>query len=139
MSEIFFTDASEAPVPPEEVRIRELEAAPRPDGRRVDVLTALTPFQRRPNIEISIRNDQGQEAASLSVVEALEARMDFTMHLREAQTGGRYAVHMRVFYSDIEQHEATEGEDVSASELLERAVNVVDERRAAFEIPTSEN
>lgn len=138
MSDIFFTDASEAPVPPDEVRIRELEAEPRPDGRRINVRTALTPFQQRPNIEISIRNAAGQEAASLSVVEAIDAQMDFTMHLREAQTGGRYELHMRVFYTEIEGHQAAEGEDVSASQILDQAAQVVDERQVAFEIPPQE-
>lgn len=139
MSEIFFTDSSEAPVPPDEVRIRELEAQPRRDGRRINVKTAITPFQQRPNIEITIRNAQGEESAALSVVEAMDTRMDFTMHLREAQTGGRYQLHMRVFYTDIEEHEAAEGEEVSASQILDKAAQVVDERQVVFEIPVEQN
>jgi hypothetical protein len=135
MSEIFFTDSNEAPVPPDEVRIRTLEAEPRPDGRRIDVRTALTPFQQRPNIEISIRDKEGREVSTLSVVEAIDAQMDFTMHLRGPQGSGRYTMAMRVFYADIESHEAAEGEEVQSSEILQKAAMVVDEAQTAFDIP----
>jgi hypothetical protein len=134
MSDIFFTDAGEAPVPPDEVRIRELEAQPRPDGRRVRVHTALTPFQKRPNIEVLIHNAGGSEVAAVSVVEAIDATMDFTMHLREQQTGGQYTLSMSVFYADVE---AAQGSAPSAGEMLGKARNVIDERQIAFEIPQS--
>lgn len=139
MADVFFTDSSEAPVPPEEVRIRSLEAEPRADGRRISVRTALTPFQQRPNLELSIRNEGGDQVASLSVVEAIDAQMDFTMHLREAQTGGRYTLSMRVFYADIEGHEAGEAQAVDSADLLERAAMVVDEDQVEFQIPHEEN
>jgi len=135
MSEIFFTEPSEAPVPPDEVRIRIMEAEPRPDGRRIDVRTALTPFQQRPNIEISIRDEEGREVSTLSVVEAIDAQMDFTMHLRGPQGSGHYTMVMRVFYADIESHEAAEGEEVQSSEILRKAAMVVDEAQTAFDIP----
>jgi len=135
MSEIFFTEPSEAPVPPDEVRIRTLEAEPRPDGRRIDVRTALTPFQQRPNIEISIRDEDGREVSTLSVVEAIDAQMDFTMHLRGPQGSGHYTMAMRVFYADIKSHEAAEGEEVQSSEILRKAAMVVDEAETGFDIP----
>ncbi len=136
MSDIFFTEPSEAPVPPDEVRIRILEAAPRADGRRIVVRTALTPFQQRPNIEISIRDADEREVSTLSVVEAIDAQMDFTMHLRGPQGGGRYRVAMRVFYADIESHEADEGEAVQSADILQKAAMVVDEAETEFDIPT---
>lgn len=136
MQDIFFTDAGEAPVPPDEVRIRLLEVAPRADGRRVDVRIEITPFQQRPNMELIIRNDSGEEASTLSVVEAIEAAMDFTMHLREVKTGGLYTLEMRVFYADIEAYETEEGEERASAEILERASQVVDQRQVDFQIDT---
>ena len=41
--DIFFQDPTDIPLPPEEVRIRELTAEPWPDGRRVRVYVELTP------------------------------------------------------------------------------------------------
>jgi len=134
MSDIFFTDSSEAPVPPEEVRIREFQAVPRRDGQRVDVHLALTPFQKRPNIEVGILNGKEDEVAALSVVEAIDPKMDFTMHLREPGSG-EYNVEVRVFYADIEGSAATNGGNSSAGEILSKAKQVVDRRTIAFEIP----
>jgi len=134
MEDVFFTESSEAPVPPGEVRIRILDAVPRPDGRRIDVRTEITPFQQRPNVELVIRNDSGDESATLSVVEAMEAAMDFTMHLREKEPAGKYSLEMRVFYTDIEAHEAAEGEEVASAEILEKASYVVDQQIIEFQI-----
>ena len=135
MQDIFFTNSDEVPVPPAEVRIRELEAAPRADGVRIEVRTEITPFLERPNLEVSIRNEAGDEVSTLSVVEAVDPKMDFTMHLRERQTGGEYRLTMRVFYADIEGHQPAEGEERPAGEILEGASQVVDQREVRFEIP----
>jgi hypothetical protein len=132
MSDIFFTDASEAPVPPDEVRIRELDAQPRPDGRRIKVHTSLTPFQKRPNVEVLIHNADGREVAAVSVVEAIDNTMDFTMHLREPETGGSYVLSASVFYADVE---ASAGTAPTAGAMLSQARNVVDRREVNFEIP----
>lgn len=138
MSDIFWTDASEAPVPPDEVRIRQFSAAPRRDGTRIDVAAELTPFQKRPNLEVSIHNAAGNEVAALSVVEAIDPKMDFTMHLRETKTGGSYRVVMLVFYADVEQQQAAngsaKGHASSAGEILQNARQIVDQREINFEI-----
>lgn len=136
MQDIFFSNADEVPLPPDEVRIRLLEAIPRPDGQRIDVRTEITPFQQRPNVELSIRNPAGEEVATLSVVEAIDHKMDFTMHLRETHSGGAYSLEMRVFYANIEEHEAEEGGQIATGDILDKARQVVDERQAIFHIPT---
>ena len=134
MEDVFFTESSEAPVPPEEVRIRVLDAEPRVDGRRIDVRTEITPFQKRPNVELVIRNGKGEDISTLSVVEAMEAAMDFTMHLREKEPKGKYTLEMRIFYSDIEAYEADEGEEIATAEILEKASQVVDQLKIDFQV-----
>lgn len=132
--DIFFNDPSDIPVPPEEVKIRELEAKPWPDGQRVAIKFRMTAFQKRPNIEIKIFNSSGTEVAELSVVEALESNMEFTMHLREPKPEGTYKVQMKVFYADLE-HFANEGNDEkTAGEILKAAATAVDEAKTNFEI-----
>ena len=121
MQDIFFTDSNEAPVPPEEVRIRTLDALLRPDGRRLDVRTEITPFLKRPNFEIVLRNDSGEESATLSVVAVVANSMEFTMHLREIEPTGTYLLEMRLFYADIEANEPAEGEEIPSAEILKRA------------------
>ncbi|MCL5429354.1 MAG: hypothetical protein M1347_06110 [Chloroflexi bacterium] len=134
MSDIFFTESSEVPVPPAELRIRALDATPRPDGVRIDVHLELTPFQQRPNIEVAISNAAGREVAALSVVEAIDPKMDFTMHVREAKPAGSYTLAVHVFYSDVEDSAPANGGQPSAAEILKKARQVVDQRQMDFEI-----
>jgi len=130
--DIFFSDPDKVPLPPEEVRILKLEASPWPDGQRVAVRIEVTPFQKRPNMEIAIFNHEGARVANLSVVEAMEAVFEFTMHLREAEPGGEYQVKARLFYSAIDDYEG-QGE-ASAEQILDKVGETVDEAEASFEI-----
>ena len=132
MSDIFFSNIDEAPVPPAEVRIRALDAAPRPDGIRVDVHLELIPFQQRPSIEVSIANQSGRQVAALSVIEAIDPKMDFTMHLREPDPAGSYTLAVHVFYSDVEGNAPSNGGQKSAGEILKKAKQVVDQRDLQF-------
>ncbi len=100
--DIDFFDHDDAPVPPDEVRIRELIARPHPDGLRIRVYLELTPFQERPNAEVIIRDSQGETVASVSVIETIDPKMEFTMHLRESQPVGEYTVDAIVYYSQID-------------------------------------
>ena len=134
VSDIFFTSASEAPVPPTEVRVRVLDVAPRPDGVRVNVHMELTPFQQRPNIEVAIHNADARVVAALSVVEAIDPKMDFTMHLRESKPTGSYTLSAFVFYSDVEANAPANDVQQSAGEILNNARQVVDQRKVAFKI-----
>lgn len=140
MSDVFFTEPSEAPVPPEEVRVRQLGAAPRRDGARIDVKFDLTPFQRRPNIDVVINDPAGREVTALSIVEAIDHLMEFTMHLREPSRGGLYTLELSIFYADVEAHNVEDhlphnGDQPSAGTILERAKHVVAQRKITFEVP----
>jgi hypothetical protein len=132
MSDIFFTEASEVPVPPAEVRIRALDARPRPDNIRVDVHLELTPFQQRPNIEVAINIASGRQVAALSVIEAIDPKMDFTMHIRQPEPGGSYTLAVHVFYSDVEATATSNGGQKSAGQILKKSRQVVDQRDLQF-------
>ncbi|HRN49768.1 MAG TPA: hypothetical protein PLC52_01510 [Anaerolineales bacterium] len=132
MSDIFFTEAGEAPVPPNEVRIRELEAQPRPDGVRIQVRIDITPFQKRPNVEAIVVNEAGQTLATVSVVEAIDPIMEFVMHLRQPRTPGRYTLKARVFYADIEAQQTESPLESSSGELLNNAKEIVHEHAIDF-------
>jgi len=132
MSDIFFSEAGEAPVPPDEVRIRELEAKPRPDGQRIQVRIDITPFQKRPNVEALIMNAASQPLASVSVVEAIDPIMEFVMHLRQPRTPGRYTLKARVFYADVEAQQTESPLETSSAELLNKAKQIVHEHAVDF-------
>lgn len=134
MSDIFFTEAGEAPVPPNEVRIRELEAQPRPDGVRIQVRIDITPFQKRPNVEAIVVNEAGQTLATVSVVEAIDPIMEFVMHLRQPRTPGRYTLKARIFYADIEAQQTETALESSSGELLNNAKEIVHEHAIDFTV-----
>ncbi|MDD5468758.1 MAG: hypothetical protein PHS96_13230 [Anaerolineales bacterium] len=127
--DIFFQDPSAIPLPPEEVRIRALRAEPRPDGKRVRVTLELTPFLKRPSGEISVSDPAGEEAASASIVESMNPKMEFTLHLRGEPAAGRYTLRAVVFYLA----EGSEGAADAPPDPTNRTV--VDQAQADFVIP----
>ncbi len=137
--DIFFSDSDDIPLPPDEVRIRELTAQPHPDGQKVAVKFEITPFQKSPNIEIDIVNQNGDQVSTLSIIEAIENKMTFTMHLREAEREGTYTVKMRLFYADLDDFEENDGETPSVEELLEQIGKTVDTSETKFMVNTGED
>jgi hypothetical protein len=70
-------------LPPDEVRFMEVRVEPWPeDGRKVRVHLQITPFIERPNIEVIIKDPSEEEVASIYIVESIDDRMTFTMHIR---------------------------------------------------------
>ena len=74
LMDIFLQDPADIPLPPDEVRIRELRAEPYPDQRRVRILLETTPFQQRPNCEIQVMDEAEKMVASLSIIESMMQR-----------------------------------------------------------------
>lgn len=135
MNDIFFVDRGEEPAPPGEVRIRTLEMVPQPDGRRVRVRIEITPFEQKPNLELVMRDRHGELVADFNVIEAIDPKMEFTLHLRAPQTQGSYTARLRVYYSaldDFIQDENAASE--SPAQLLAMTSQEVDAREIAFVI-----
>lgn len=133
MMDIFFSETGDPPVPPSEVRFKELVGQVWPDGRRVQVIIELTPFLKKPNLQLRIANSDGEVVASLEVVEAIDFKMDFTMHLRESQPSGKYHINAQIFYTDLDRYTEEEPEqDATVTELLQEASNIVDTLESEF-------
>lgn len=124
--DIFFSDPTDIPLPPDEVRIRKFEVNPWPDGRRVRVYLEVTPFQKRPNGEISIINAKGQEMASVSIIETMDPKMEFTLHLRGAEPFGPYKVIAAIFYLE-EPPEPSQDDEISIESRNRLVVDQVEE------------
>ena len=67
--DFFFPEDNVQRMTPEETRITSLRAEQYPDGRRVHVNLEITPFQKRPHIEVVLFNSDGDEVASASIIE----------------------------------------------------------------------
>jgi hypothetical protein len=133
--DIFFQDPTDIPLPPDEVNIRELRAEPYPDGRRVRIILEITPFQNRPNCEIIVTNENGEVVASLSIIESIDAKMDFTVHLKGEKPAGKFSVSTDIYYYEDDQTSEDEApKPEGEAHQLPSKVNLVDQRQATFEI-----
>jgi hypothetical protein len=133
--DIFFQDPSDIPLPPDEVHIRELRAEPYPDGRRVRILLEITPFQQRPNCEIRVTDENGDEVASLSIIESIDAKMDFTVHLKGEEPFGTFTISCDIYYYEDDQMEDVDASKPEGeSHQLPSKLNLVDQQQTTFEI-----
>ncbi len=105
--EFFFPELSDdgksTPLPPEEMRFLELRPEPvHDDGPlRTRVYVEVTPFQKRPYIEVALTNANGEEIASANIIEPRNHKNVFTLHIRGAQTGGQFTLYARLYYPDV--------------------------------------
>jgi hypothetical protein len=134
--DIFFTDPNDIPLPPEEVRIRSFRVEPWPDKRRVRVLLEFTPFQKGPNSEIEIHNADGDEVASLTIIETINPKMDLTIHLRGGEPSGLYTASIMVYYYEAEEQSISAKEDPTKAPLppLPSRIKRVDQAETTFQI-----
>ena len=130
----FFPDLVEVNdnrMPPEEVRIEKLTCEPYSDGKRVRVNLDITPFKVRPHADIVLLNPQGSAAATISIIEPMSWKLEFTLHLREARQDGEYKLVARLFYPPRDE------EDPKLFRL-DIPVDDTDIQEFSFEIPEGE-
>ena len=97
--DFFFPEDNLNRMTPEETRITALSAEPYPDGYRLRVNIEMTPFQKRPHLEVSLHNADGDEVASTSIVEPMTFKIEFTMHIR-GELRNPYTLAAKLFYPD---------------------------------------
>lgn len=102
MNVTFFDDPLEGPQLPEDVRMKQLGLYIYPDKRRVAVGFELTRFKERPSLEVTITNEQGKVAGSLSVIEVLSTNFSLTMHLRDKEPTDSYHIEVTIYYATPE-------------------------------------
>lgn len=129
--EIFFQDPKEIPLPPNEVRIRDLRAEPKSDGRRVRVYLEVDPTQKRPSAELTIRDSAGNARAKASIIESMTRRMELTMHLRGEDPDGICSLEAVLFFQSPPPEPGVQGGEVELPPAL-----VVDQRQIQFELPS---
>ncbi len=127
--DINFSDLDGIPLPPDEVRIRALRVDPLPNGRLVRVYLEVDPFQKRPNADLTISDNEGREVASTSIIESMDRNIEIRMHVRGAVREREYSLKAILFYAEIE------GESTSEGEIKPFERRVVDTAEILFTIP----
>ncbi|HJS19268.1 MAG TPA: hypothetical protein VJ785_11015 [Anaerolineales bacterium] len=102
--DFFFPEDHLQRMTPEETHITGLKAEPYPDGYRLRVNIEITPFQKRPHVEVVLSDADGEEVASTSIVEPLSWKLEFTMHIR-GELNNPYTVEAKLFYPQGPQAE----------------------------------
>lgn len=97
--DFFFPEDNLNRMTPEETHITALSAEPYPDGYRLHVNIGVTPFQKRPHIEVLLTDADGDEVASTSIVEPMSWKLEFTMHIR-GELKNPYTLEAKLFYPD---------------------------------------
>ncbi len=87
-------------MPPEATRITSFQAQPYEDARRVLVKMDITPFEKRPHIEVSLRDAHGEEVSAATFIEPMNWHLEFTLHIRTEPADGELTLEARLFYPD---------------------------------------
>jgi hypothetical protein len=133
--DLFLQDPNEIPLPPNEVRIRELRIDPFPDHRRIRISLQITPFQTRPNIDILITNENEEESGSLTIIESIDPKMEFTVHLKDVEPSGKYIMSSQIYYYEDDQNTAAKAsQQEEGIHQLPTNVKIVDQRQTTFVI-----
>jgi hypothetical protein len=97
--DFFFPEDNLTRAVPEETKITSIGVETYPDGRRLRVNIDVTPFQKRPYIEVTVYDANGEEIASTSIVEPLSWKLEFTMHVR-GEIQNPYTLNARLYYPE---------------------------------------
>jgi len=97
--DFFFPEDNLNRMTPEETHITALSAKPYSDGYRLLVNIEMTPFQTRPHLEVLLNDADGNEIASTTVVEPLNWKIEFTMHIR-GELNNPYTLSAKLYYPD---------------------------------------
>jgi hypothetical protein len=127
--DIIFSDLDGIPLPPDEVRIRALRVDPLPNGRLVRVYLEVDPFQKRPNADLTISDDDGRGVASTSIIESMDRNIEIRIHVPGAIREREYSLKAILFYAEFESESNSE----TVIKPFER--RVVDTAETLFTIP----
>jgi len=97
--DFFFPEDNLNRMVPEETDITSLSAEPYPDGYRLHVNIQVTPFQKRPHIDVLLTDVDGHEVGSTTIVEPMGWKLEFTMHIR-GELKNPYTLEAKLYYPD---------------------------------------
>ena len=97
--DFFFPEDNLNRMTPEETHITSLSGTPYPDGYRLHVNIEITPFQKRPHIEVLLTDSDGDEVGSTTIVEPMGWKLEFTMHIR-GELKNPYTLTAKLYYPE---------------------------------------
>jgi len=95
----------------------------------VRVYLEVDPFQKRPNADLTISDNEGREVASTSIIESIDRNIEIRMHVPGAVREVEYSLKAILFYAEFESESNSE----TVIKPFER--RVVDTAETLFTIP----
>jgi hypothetical protein len=124
--ELFFQDPNVVRLPPEDVRLVDVRVTPQAQSGRVKVYLELTPFLKRPDINLKVTSPSGIDAAQTTILETMLTRLEVTLHLRQPEKGSEYILATILYYQKLPQP-GDEGVEFQLPEPM-----IVDQRKTTF-------
>ena len=103
---MFLHDPNEIRLPPEEVRLTKVQVMPHLEDRQVKIHLELTPFMKRPNIEVIITSSNGREVGHVNILETMLRILEFTVHLRQVEVAEDLRMETTVYYQKLPEPSA---------------------------------
>lgn len=90
-------------LPPADTRLVEIKAEPYPDGKRLRVMLTMTPFQKKPYLELNPIDTMDAIVATTSIVEPATTKLELTMHIRKLLIGAinPFTLSTTLYYPEI--------------------------------------
>ncbi len=102
MQEIFFFDEGATPLPASEVHIEHAAAQPYTDGTRIQVTITLSPFQEKPNLGISIVDQNNETLVTAEVLEPISITTEITLHIKPSEPHLCHTLVVNLYYEENE-------------------------------------
>ena len=100
--EFFINDPNTLRYPPSETRLLDLRASPDSEGKHLRVDLELSPFQQRPDIDITLKDSAGNDIASASIIEPVSWKLELNLHIRRTTLlAGKYTLAARLYYPEL--------------------------------------
>ncbi len=121
--DIFFSDLGEVPLPPDEVRIRGLQAHSLGDGKRFRIQVELDPSQKRPSIDLEVK-DAGNDAVlyTTSIVDSISRSVEVIVHLPGRTIQGPYSVTASLYFVEVPEIKTKSGMMLSDDGEMEQDI-----------------
>jgi len=114
-----FSNPSTSSTNEDQIKIKAFIAEPYPDGRRVKIKLLLSSFQRGPDAEIKISDQDNLQLASVNIVSIFSQENEITLHIPgNHNKPGSYNASVEVFYIEEKEIEQEGGGQLDFKQTL---------------------
>ena len=130
--DIFFSDPDEIPLPPDEIRFRNIQVYPINGSNKIKIYIEIDPFRKKPNIDLVVFNNRREIATSVNIIESIQRKMEIIAHLKRNTADIEFNLEATLYYSEIEDEKNNNGK---ISRFID---SIVDKKEIPFNLQTQD-